>query len=103
MATVLMAAYTNYRRDPRVRREAEVLVQAGHRVVFIASRQRGEPNREILAGVEVVKKFGLRNRRSSKVVYVADYVLFFAMLMFSSSCSTVLQPMITVSTGSVSV
>jgi len=29
MATVLMAAYTNYRRDPRVKREAEALVDAG--------------------------------------------------------------------------
>jgi hypothetical protein len=39
MATILMAAYTNYRRDPCVKREAEALVEAGHRVVFLASRQ----------------------------------------------------------------
>src|SRR5690606_4489969 len=30
MARILMVAYTNYRRDPRVRREAEALVEAGH-------------------------------------------------------------------------
>ena len=41
MAMILMAAYTNYRRDPRVRREAEALVEAGHRVVFLACRQTG--------------------------------------------------------------
>ena len=34
MARVLMAAYTNYRRDPRVKREAEAIVEAGHEVVL---------------------------------------------------------------------
>ncbi len=56
--TVLMAAYTNYRRDPRVKREAEALVEAGHEVVFLASRQPGEPNRETIAGVDVIKMLG---------------------------------------------
>jgi hypothetical protein len=55
MATIFMAAYTKYRRDPRVKREAEALVEAGHRVVFLAKRQPGEPNRATIAGVEVVK------------------------------------------------
>jgi len=80
MATVLMAAYTNYRRDPRVRREAETLVQAGHRVIFVASRQPGEPNRETIAGVDVIKAVGLRNRRTSQFVYALDYLVFFLML-----------------------
>ena len=79
-ATILMAAYTNYRRDPHVRREAEALVEAGHRVVFLASRQRGEPNRETVSGVEVVKTFGLSNQRTSIAVYVLDYVVFALMI-----------------------
>jgi glycosyltransferase involved in cell wall biosynthesis len=80
MAVILMAAYTNYRRDPRVKREAEALVELGHRVVFLASRQRGEPNRETIAGVEVIKGFGLTNPRSSVVAYMIDYALFFAVI-----------------------
>lgn len=76
-----MAAYTNYRRDPRVRREAEALVAAGHRVVFLASAQRGEPIREELAGVEVRKLRGIGNRRTSAGGYVVDYALFFARTM----------------------
>lgn len=80
MATILMAAYTNYRRDPRVRREAEALVEEGHRVVFLASRQPGEPNRETISGVEVVKTFGLSNRRTSIAVYMLDYLLFALMI-----------------------
>ena len=80
MATVLMAAYTNYRRDPRVKREAEALVEAGHRVVFLASRQPGQPNRETIAGVEVVKVPGLNNARTSMLVYMLDYGIFFLMI-----------------------
>ncbi len=57
-----MAAYTNYRRDPRVKREAEALVEAGHKVVFLARRQPGEPHRETIAGVEVIKTIGLSDK-----------------------------------------
>src|SRR5690606_20754251 len=80
MAKILMAAYTNYRRDPRVRREAEALVEAGHQVVFIASRHPGQPNRENIAGVDVIKVFGLGNPRTSAAMYILDYALFFMML-----------------------
>lgn len=80
MATVLMAAYTNYRRDPRVKREAEALVDSGHRVVFLARRQRGEPDRETIAGVEVVKVIGLSRKCRSIVDYLFDYTLFALMI-----------------------
>lgn len=78
---IFMAAYTNYRRDPRVRRQAEALVEAGYRVVFMASQQRGEPHREVIAGVEIVKVPGLQNRRTSMAVYLADYAIFFLLLV----------------------
>jgi glycosyltransferase involved in cell wall biosynthesis len=80
MASILMAAYTNYRRDPRVKREAEALVELGHTVVFLANRQPGEPDRETIGGVDVVKTVGLKNARTSIVVYVLDYVIFFCMI-----------------------
>jgi glycosyltransferase involved in cell wall biosynthesis len=80
MAEILMVAYTNYRRDPRVKREAEALVEAGHRVVFLAKRQPGEPNRETIAGVDVVKTMGLQNARTSIAVYMLDYSIFFLMI-----------------------
>jgi glycosyltransferase involved in cell wall biosynthesis len=77
-----MAAYTNYRRDPRVKREAEALVEAGHQVVFLARRQSGEPHRETIAGVEVIKTIGLRSKCDSVVEYMADYTMFFLMISF---------------------
>jgi glycosyltransferase involved in cell wall biosynthesis len=80
MADILMVAYTNYRRDPRVKREAEALVEAGHRVVFLARRQPGEPNRETIGGVEVIKTLALRAKCNSFAEYMIDYLLFFAMV-----------------------
>lgn len=80
MAFVFMAAYTNYRRDPRVKREAEALVESGHRVVFLAQRQPGEPNRETIAGVEVIKTIGFKKKCTSFVEYIIDYDIFFLMI-----------------------
>jgi len=84
MATILMAAYTNYRRDPRVKREAECLV--GHRVVFLARRQPGEPHRETVAGVEVIKTRGLKNTKTSALVYMIDYGIFFLSITLHLLC-----------------
>lgn len=81
MARILMVAYTNYRRDPRVRREAEALVDAGHEVVFLARRQPHEPASETLAGVEVRKLPGVPNDKTSFIGYLADYFAFFLLVM----------------------
>jgi glycosyltransferase involved in cell wall biosynthesis len=78
MVDILMAAYTNYRRDPRVRREAEALVAAGHRVVFLARRQAREHYRETIAGVDVIKVRGLTGKCTSIAEYVFDYTTFAA-------------------------
>ncbi len=80
MAKIMMAAYTNYRRDPRVKREAEALVEAGHQVVFLARHQPGEPNRETIAGVEIIKTIGLKSKCTSFVEYMVDYATFFFMI-----------------------
>ena len=82
---VLMAAYTNYRRDPRVKREAEALVGAGYDVVFLASRQPDEPDRETIEGVDVVKVLRLNDRRTSTLAYILDYLIFFAALFLHVS------------------
>ncbi len=74
---ILMAAYTNYRRDPRVKREAEALVGAGYDVVFLASRQQDEPDRETIEGVQVIKVRRLNDRRTSSWAYILDYLIFF--------------------------
>lgn len=82
MSHVLMVAYTNYRRDPRVRREAEALVEAGHRVTFLARRQPQQPDRETLDGVDVIKLPGLDNKRTSISGYLIDYAIFFVLVFW---------------------
>jgi len=82
MAQVFMAAYTNYRRDPRVKREAEALVEAGHKVVFLARRSPGSPKRETVAGVEVINALGLRDKCTKFAEYIVDYFAFFLRINF---------------------
>ena len=77
MALILMAAYTNYRRDPRVKREAEAIIEAGHQVVFLAKYQAGEPDNETIAGVRVKKLHGITNDKTSAASYIIDYAIFF--------------------------
>ena len=38
MAKICMVAYTYYERDPRVRRDAEALIEAGYAVDVVALR-----------------------------------------------------------------
>jgi glycosyltransferase involved in cell wall biosynthesis len=85
MPEILMAAYTNYRRDPRVRREAEALVDAGFTVTFMASRQPGEAAREVIDGVCIIKVRTFNSKRTSNFAYVLDYVLFFLCLALHCS------------------
>ena len=80
MPYVLMAAYTNYCRDPRVKREAEALIGEGYTVRFLARRQPGEPDREVISGVEVLKLAGIGRKPNSFPEYLFDYLLFFLML-----------------------
>lgn len=81
MSAVFMTAYTNYCRDPRVKREAEALVAEGHRVVFMARRWAGDPRRECVEGVDVIRAAGLGSKPNSFAAYMADYLLFFVQIM----------------------
>lgn len=80
MARIMMVAYTNYRRDPRVKREAEALVEVGHEVVVFARRQPGEPNRELVSNVEVIKVLGFNRKCVSFAEYMFDYCCFFLLI-----------------------
>jgi glycosyltransferase involved in cell wall biosynthesis len=84
-----MAAYTNYRRDPRVRREAEALVEAGHEIVFLSRRQPGEARHDLVCGVRLLTLPGLKHGRDSFAGYLADYLLFFVLL----SCHLMRHPL----------
>ena len=75
--SVLMIAYTNYRTDPRVIREAEAAVSAGFTVDFIALRREGDPSVENVNGVRVVHLNQTRYRGGGNLRYIFSYLEFF--------------------------
>jgi glycosyltransferase involved in cell wall biosynthesis len=65
--------------DPRVRRQSDALLDAGHEVDIICLRQRGEPEEEIDGGQRIVR---LPVNRSfiGFAGHIAEYVAFTAMV-----------------------
>jgi glycosyltransferase involved in cell wall biosynthesis len=74
---VLMLAYTNYRTDPRVIREAEAAIRAGFEVDFIALRREGEPPQEVVNGVRLIHVNQTRYRGRGRARYLLAYAEFF--------------------------
>ena len=68
--------YSYYANDPRPRREAETLQQAGMDVDVICLRESAEePKTEVLNGVSI-HRVSLKRRRSSALVYALQYFWF---------------------------
>lgn len=72
---VCMVVHAYYEGDARVRRYAESLAAAGHRVDVLALRDRGKPVHEELRGV-AVRRLPLSRRRGGTLRYLFEYVWF---------------------------
>jgi len=72
-----MVAYTNYRTDARVVREAEAAISAGFDVDFLALRREGDPAVETIEGVRVIHLNQCRYRGGGLVKYMLSYLVFF--------------------------
>lgn len=70
-----MVVHAYYEGDARVRRYAESLAAAGHRVDVLALRDRDKPKREQLRGVSV-HRLPLSRRRGGTLRYLFEYVWF---------------------------
>jgi glycosyltransferase involved in cell wall biosynthesis len=70
-----------YPEDPRSRREAEALAAAGHQVDILTLRQRGEPVREVVNGVNV-RRLPVGHYRGSLFHYAYEYGAFFFLAFF---------------------
>lgn len=71
-----MVVQSYYLRDPRVRREAEALAEEGYEVDVICLRDKGEPRREVVKGVNIYR-VPLARRRATLARYVFEYAFFF--------------------------
>jgi glycosyltransferase involved in cell wall biosynthesis len=64
-----------YPQDVRVRAEARSLVRAGHRVTVVAPSNRGQPRREHIDGVHVIRFPLLDGSTRSAAGFIAEYVV----------------------------
>lgn len=72
-----MIAYTYYLSDPRVRREAEALIERGDEVTFICLRKDREKRFETINGVNVFRLPQKRYRGGGVLSYIRGYISFF--------------------------
>jgi glycosyltransferase involved in cell wall biosynthesis len=78
---VCMVVFSNYPSDPRVRREAEALIEAGMAVEVICLRGKDEPARETINGV-LARRVPIARKRGGKIRYIFEYLLFFCAAFF---------------------
>jgi len=72
-----MVAYTEYVRDPRVRRYGEALVRHGYNVDCFVLKEAGKPNVEKVNGVSLYHLNLEQYRGNSNVSYIFSYLKFF--------------------------
>lgn len=75
---IAMLTHSYYEEDPRVRREAETLVGAGHDVEVFALRRPTDRARQTISGVDVRRLGVQRHQGASLRVYLREYLSFFA-------------------------
>lgn len=74
---IAMLTHSYYEEDPRVRREAETLVEAGHHVEVFALRRPADAKRESIEGVDVRRLGVQRHQGAGLGVYLREYSSFF--------------------------
>ncbi len=80
-----MIAHAYYDEDPRVRREAEVLVAAGWEVDVFGLRRAGDALEGVLRGVRVHRLDVQRHQGAVLAVYAGEYLDFFFRAAFAAA------------------
>jgi glycosyltransferase involved in cell wall biosynthesis len=73
--TVAMATFSPYPADPRPRRAVDALLEAGMRVDLVCLREPGQPARENVDGLNVLR-VPIEHRRGGKLSYLLEYSAF---------------------------
>jgi glycosyltransferase involved in cell wall biosynthesis len=81
MSRICIIRHYYYPEDPRGRREAEALADAGHHVDILTLRHAGEPMREVINGVHV-RRLPVEHYRGSPLHYAYEYGAFFVLAFF---------------------
>ena len=83
-----MCVFSYYPADPRPRREAEALQKEGIPVDILCLRNKSQPRRECIEGVEVYR-LPLRRSRGGMIRYCFEYLFFICMASIVLSVLTV--------------
>lgn len=78
---ICLVRHREYGKDPRVRRDAEALVEAGYHVDVVCLQGPGEAPRETIGGVALHRLAGSR-KRGGLARYLWEYVSFVMMAQF---------------------
>lgn len=81
---ICVVVQSYYLRDPRVRREAEALSEAGYEVDVLTLKDKGEPWSETVNGVRIYR-LPLGRKRASKLRYMFEYGLFLVLAGFAET------------------
>lgn len=85
---VCMIAYSNYKGDPRIRREAEALEQHGAKVTILSLSESKKPQVSEFHGV-TIREIGVQKFQGrSNVSYILSYILFVIKAFFVCSSLT---------------
>ena len=84
MKKVLSVVYSAFPSDPRPRREAEAMVEAGFEVDIICLKKPEQKAREKLYGVNVFR-VNMKRRRNSRFRYILQYISFFFISLYMTT------------------
>lgn len=73
---ILFIVHEYYPEDTRVRWQAESLVNLGHNVTVICLKSAGQPTKEKLNEVKIIRLPVKRHRGASHIIYVFEYLSF---------------------------
>ena len=77
MSRIAIVAHSAYPSEPRSRRMAEALAEAGYDVTIFCLRQPGQPPEDEVNGVRVVRPPVVHHQGAGAAVYVKQYTRFF--------------------------
>jgi len=82
---IAMIAYTYYESDPRVKKEAEALTEAGFNVDFLSLRRAGEAGFQKINEVNIFRINCRHFKGKSSIKYMLSYINFFIRVFFKVS------------------
>lgn len=73
---ICMIAYSNFRTDPRIRRESEALAKEGNEVSFLVLAENNKPKTYRMNGVNIVELNMRKHRGKKSSSYFLPYLMF---------------------------